>query len=178
MESDLLNLKKNLTLENLPKWLEEKKNRLLPNPSKTQRHPTTKFHSLFPKGILNYTTGSGHTLLVGTNQTSNETLTKKFTLPHDYWFHAQGASGSHVVLKLKSKKEIPSLDLLLQASTLALFYSSLKKSERGHVDYCQKKYLKKPKGTSPGKFLMSQKKTLFIDLAGGQKPILDYFKNQ
>ena len=53
---------------------------------------------------------------------------------------------------------------LLDAATLALHYSDLRKSGQGEVLYTYRKHVRKPRGAKPGLVTVTQDKRLFIKL--------------
>lgn len=48
---------------------------------------------------LHYISSDGYDIYVGKNNLQNEELTFKFANGGDWWFHAKGIPGSHVVIK-------------------------------------------------------------------------------
>ncbi len=95
-----------------------------------------------------YVTEEGFTLLVGKNNYQNDELTFKIANGGDWWFHAKGVPGSHVVLKTEGK-EIPD-NVFEKAASLAAFYSKNKDNDKVEVDYLERKNVKKPNGSKPG----------------------------
>jgi len=100
---------------------------------------------------MHYLSSDGFHIYVGKNNLQNEYLTTKFANGGDWWFHAKGIPGSHVIVKTQGMKmeEIPDR-LYEEAAGLAAYYSKDKNSAKVSVDYLQKKHLKKPNGTAPG----------------------------
>jgi predicted ribosome quality control (RQC) complex YloA/Tae2 family protein len=105
----------------------------------------------------------GLPIYVGRNARENDALTFGEARPDDLWLHAQGAPGSHVVLRLEKGAD-PSHETLRDAAALALLYSDLKKSGKGEVIYTRRKFVRKVKGKSPGAVTVTQEKTIFISL--------------
>ena len=94
-----------------------------------------------------YISTDGYDIYVGKNNYQNEELTFKVATGNDWWFHAKGIPGSHVILK--SNNELPDR-AYEEAAALAAFYSKAKDSEKVEVDYIQKKNIKKVAGAAPG----------------------------
>lgn len=115
------------------------------------------------KPFLRFTTEAGDVILVGRNSRENEELTFGLARSHDLWLHASGAPGSHVVLRLEKGAELRK-EPLLDAATLALHYSDLRKSGQGEVLYTYRKHVRKPRGAKPGLVTVTQDKRLFIKL--------------
>ena len=100
---------------------------------------------------------------VGRNSRENEELTFGLARSHDLWLHASGVPGSHVVLRLEKGAELRK-EPLLDAATLALHYSDLRKSGQGEVLYTYRKHVRKPRGGKPGLVTVTQDKRLYIKL--------------
>lgn len=110
-----------------------------------------------------FSTEAGDAILVGRNSRENEELTFGLARSHDLWLHASGAPGSHVVLRLEKGAELRK-ESLLDAATLALQYSDLRKSGQGEVLYAYRKHVKKPRGAKPGLVTVTQDKRLYVKL--------------
>jgi predicted ribosome quality control (RQC) complex YloA/Tae2 family protein len=110
-----------------------------------------------------YTAPSGIDILVGRGARDNDALTFKIAHKEDWWLHARGVPGSHVILKT-GKREPEQRDLL-EAARLAARNSNAKHAGIVVVQYCQRKHVSKPKGSPPGVVLVHQEKTLTIDLS-------------
>ena len=103
----------------------------------------------------------GQAILVGKTAQDNDAVTFKVSKPDDLWLHARGTPGSHVVVKLEKKQQVPP-ETLKDAATLALFYSDLRKSGKGEVIYTLRKNVRKPKGAKPGAVTVTQEKSLWV----------------
>ena len=90
----------------------------------------------------------GFHLYVGKNNLQNEELTFHFADGSDWWFHAKGAPGSHVILKTEGK-DVPDR-AFEEAGRLAAYYSKNRGSEKVEIDYIQKKHVKKVNGARCG----------------------------
>ena len=96
-----------------------------------------------------YISSDGYDIYVGKNNYQNEELTFKLATGNDWWFHAKGIPGSHVILKSNNEEELPDR-AYEEAAALAAFYSKAKDSEKVEVDYIQRKNIKKVAGAAPG----------------------------
>jgi predicted ribosome quality control (RQC) complex YloA/Tae2 family protein len=105
----------------------------------------------------------GLTILVGRNARENDELTFGLANSDDLWLHAQGVPGSHVVVRLEKGKDAPPATLL-DAATLALLYSDLKKSGKGEVIYTKRKWVRKAKNQAPGAVLVTREQALTVRL--------------
>lgn len=96
-----------------------------------------------------YISTDGYDIYVGKNNYQNEELTFKVATGNDWWFHAKGIPGSHVILKSNNEEELPDR-AYEEAAALAAFYSKAKDADKVEVDYIQKKNIKKVAGAAPG----------------------------
>lgn len=97
---------------------------------------------------LHYVSAEGFDIFVGKNNYQNEELTFKIATGNDWWFHAKGIPGSHVIVKCDGK-ELPD-SVFEEAAQLAGYYSKGRKQEKVEIDYIQKKHVKKVNGGKPG----------------------------
>lgn len=97
---------------------------------------------------FHYRTPDGYDIYVGKNNFQNDELTFKFASGNDWWFHAKGAPGSHVIVKYQGE-EMPD-SVYEDAARLAAYYSKNRDSDKVEVDYVEKKQVKKPGGAKPG----------------------------
>lgn len=97
---------------------------------------------------LHYISSDGYDMYVGKNNLQNEELTFKFANGGDWWFHAKGIPGSHVVVK-SGGDELPDRTFE-EAARLAAYYSKNRTSEKVEIDYIQRKHVKKPNSGKPG----------------------------
>ena len=97
---------------------------------------------------FHYLSSDGFHIYVGKNNYQNEELTFKFAGGGDWWFHAKGIPGSHVIVKTEGK-ELPDR-VFEEAGSLAAYYSKGKANEKVEIDYIQRKNLRKVNGAAPG----------------------------
>lgn len=97
---------------------------------------------------FHYVSSDGFDIYVGKNNYQNDELTFKFATGNDWWFHAKGMPGSHVIVKSENK-ELPDRTFE-EAGKLAGYYSKGKNADKVEIDYLQKKNVKKPNGSAPG----------------------------
>lgn len=98
---------------------------------------------------FHYISSDGYHMYVGKNNYQNEELTFKFATGNDWWFHAKGMPGSHVIVKTNNETDLPDR-MFEEAGKLAGYYSSGRDSDKIEIDYLQKKNVKKPNGSAPG----------------------------
>lgn len=97
---------------------------------------------------FHYLSSDGYHMYVGKNNFQNEELTFKFAVGNDWWFHAKGIPGSHVVVKTNGD-ELPDR-AFEEAGRLAAYYSKGRENDKVEIDYLEKKNVKKPNGSKPG----------------------------
>ena len=85
---------------------------------------------------FHYLSSDGFHIYVGKNNFQNDELTFKFANGNDWWFHAKGIPGSHVVVKTEGK-ELPDRTFE-EAGRLAAYYSKGREQEKVEIDYVQK----------------------------------------
>jgi len=105
----------------------------------------------------------GLAILVGRNARENDELTFGLANSDDLWLHAQGIPGSHVVVRLEKGKDAPPATLL-DAATLALLYSDLRKSGKGEIIYTRRKWVRKAKSQAPGAVIVTREQALTVRL--------------
>lgn len=97
---------------------------------------------------FHYVTPEGFHIYVGKNNFQNDELTFKFAAGNDWWFHAKGIPGSHVVVKTNGE-ELPD-SVFEAAARLAAYYSKGREQDKVEIDYTEKKNVKKPNKSKPG----------------------------
>ena len=110
---------------------------------------------------FHYVSGDGYDIYVGKNNYQNEELTFRFATGGDWWFHAKGIPGSHVIVKSRGE-ELPDATFE-DAARLAAYYSKGRGNEKVEVDYTEKKNVKKPTGGKPGFVVYYTNYSMMID---------------
>ncbi len=105
---------------------------------------------------------SGYQVFFGRNARENDELVKS-AHKEDYWFHARGVAGSHVLLKPKIKSQPIPAEVLQQAASLAAWFSKARGSGLVPVDCTKAKYVRKPKGAAPGAVKIEKEQTLIVE---------------
>ena len=116
---------------------------------------------------FHYISSDGYDMYVGKNNYQNEELTFKVASGNDWWFHAKGIPGSHVIVKNKGEGEMPD-GTFEEAARLAAYYSKGKEQKKVEIDYIQKKHVKKVSGAKPGFVIYHTNYSMSIepDIAG------------
>ncbi len=97
---------------------------------------------------FHYRSSAGYDIYVGKNNYQNDELTFKIATGNDWWFHAKGIPGSHVIVKANNE-ELPD-HVFEEAARLAGYYSKGRDADKIEIDYLQKKNVKKPNKANPG----------------------------
>lgn len=104
---------------------------------------------------------SGRRLLVGKGAADNDDLTLHVARPFDLWVHAKERTGAHVIAVLEKGKTCPSEDLV-DAAHLAAHFSDARDETVVDVQYAERRYIRKPKGSPPGFVVVEREKVLVL----------------
>lgn len=106
---------------------------------------------------------AGWRVLYGESATANDYVTGTVAKPRDLWFHVRGAPSAHVVLATNNQPGRVQMPDILFAARVAAKNSPLKHSGYTSVDYTEKRYVRKPKGSAPGLAVYTHEKTVHIE---------------
>jgi len=109
-----------------------------------------------------FTVPGGYEVWVGKSSANNDLLTMKYAQPNDLWFHVRGASGSHTVLKVPRGSGNPPREAIRAAASIAVYYSKMRKAGNVPVAYCERKYVRKPKGAAAGAVRLEREEVIFV----------------
>lgn len=118
----------------------------------------------------------GWIILVGRTSAENDELLRRHVKGSDMWLHTRDWPGGYVFIKNRPGKSIP-LELLLDAGTLALFYSKGRKAHTGDLYYTQVKHLRRAKNAPKGTVLPSNEKNLTVSLDDARLKKLEQCKD-
>lgn len=105
----------------------------------------------------------GFEIIVGKNSAENEIVSFQVGKDNDFWMHAAGCPGSHVVLKNPERKDQPSDTSLYEAAAIAAWYSKAKNSKNVQVHWTKRRFIKKVKGGAPGKVILSAYSSVLVN---------------
>lgn len=105
-----------------------------------------------------YVSSTGTEFFVGKNNTQNDHLTFKFARRDEIWLHVKDIPGSHVIIRSTDPDETT----LLEAATVAAYFSKARASSGVPVDYTRARYVKKPSGSKPGFVIYTDQQTLYV----------------
>lgn len=104
----------------------------------------------------------GLEILVGRRAADNDFLTFRIAKSLDVWLHAADYPGSHVVIRVAGRKEVPQRTIL-EAAQLAAFYSDARDKPKAAVNYAQRKFVNKPKRAAPGLVSLASFRTILVE---------------
>ena len=116
-----------------------------------------------------FTSSTGVPISVGKNNRQNDNLTFKTAFRGDTWLHAQKIHGAHVVIT----SDEPDDTTLLEAASLAAYFSQGRDAGAVDVDYTKARNVKKPSGSKPGMVVYTDYKTLRVRPSDALKFITD-----
>ena len=108
-----------------------------------------------------FRSSAGVRILVGRNNRQNDRLTTKDADKRDIWLHTQKIHGSHVILCTGGAE--PDEQSLMEAASLAAYFSQAQGSTKVPVDYTPVKFVKKPAGAKPGMVVYTTYQTMLAD---------------
>ena len=108
-----------------------------------------------------FRSSAGLRILVGRNNRQNDRLTTKDADKRDIWLHTQKIHGSHVILCTGGAE--PDEQSLMEAASLAAYFSQAQGSTKVPVDYTPVKFVKKPAGAKPGMVIYTTYQTMLAD---------------
>ena len=101
----------------------------------------------------------GMRILAGRNNLQNDRLLK-YASAEDIWLHTQKYHSSHVIIITEGKKV--SEETLMKAAQIGAYYSDGRDGGKIPVDYCLRKYVKKPSKAKAGFVTYTDYKTILV----------------
>ncbi len=108
---------------------------------------------------MRFRSSDGIPIYVGKNNRQNDTLTLQSARSDNLWLHAKNIPGSHVIVDFDGT---PPDRTLLEAASLAAYYSNAQRAGSVSVDYTPRRFVKKPSGARPGMVVYSANRTLVV----------------
>lgn len=102
----------------------------------------------------------GFRILVGRNNLQNDRLVRA-AAPNDVWLHTQKYHSSHVIIVSEGKK-VPD-SVIKRAAELCAYYSEARGGEKIPVDYCEKRFVKKPSKAKAGFVVYTDYQTALVN---------------
>ena len=101
----------------------------------------------------------GVKIYAGRNNLQNDRLLRMAD-PDDIWLHTQKYHSSHVIIALGGGQVRD--ELLLYAAEICAYYSDGRDGDKIPVDYCKRKYVKKPNKSKAGFVIYTDYKTILV----------------
>lgn len=101
-----------------------------------------------PVQPMRFRSSAGLLIRAGRNNGQNDALTLKDSAKTDLWFHAGKLHGSHVILSCEGAA--PDRQSVMEAASIAAYYSQGRGSAKVPVDITEVRQIKKPAGARPG----------------------------
>ncbi len=101
----------------------------------------------------------GVKIYVGRNNLQNDRLLR-LASPDDIWLHAQKYHSAHVIIAVGGGTVRD--ETLLYAAEICAYYSDGRESDKIPVDYCKRKFVKKPNKSKAGFVVYTDYKTVLV----------------
>ncbi|MCX6154210.1 MAG: NFACT RNA binding domain-containing protein [Candidatus Kapabacteria bacterium] len=129
----------------------------------SESNSDTDFEKIDPSSKYRvFELSDGFFLYVGKSAANNDELTMKFAKQNDIWLHARGSSGSHAVIRVDKGKS-PTKAIIREAADIVAYYSGARNAKYVPVAYCERKYVRKPKGAAVGAVVMSREDVVMAE---------------
>lgn len=102
---------------------------------------------------------NGVKIYAGRNNLQNDRLLR-LADGDDIWLHTQKYHSSHVIIALDGRQVCD--ELLLYAAEICAYYSDGRDGDKIPVDYCKRKYVKKPNKSKAGFVIYTDYKTILV----------------
>lgn len=101
----------------------------------------------------------GHKIYAGRNNLQNDRLLRSSS-PDDIWLHTQKYHSSHVIIETQGGQVRD--EVLLFAAEICAYYSDGRDGDKIPVDYCKRKFVKKPNKSKAGFVVYTDYKTILV----------------
>lgn len=108
------------------------------------------------------TSSDGMSILVGKSGRDNDRLTFRIAGPEDFWLHAAGLPGAHVVIRNPGRAPRPPRATLEEAATLAAWFSDARRQAQADVVWTRRKNVRRVRGAAPGTVSLKRFETLRV----------------
>lgn len=117
-----------------------------------------------PKGPrshpLSLTSPDGLSILVGRNSRQNDEVTFRRSKGDDWWFHARGVPGAHVIVRAEGQPLPP--NTIRYAAKVAAYYSRSRGEAHVAVDYTRRRQVRRIRGAAPGLVAYAREQTIHV----------------
>jgi predicted ribosome quality control (RQC) complex YloA/Tae2 family protein len=109
---------------------------------------------------LSLSSPDGMVILVGRNSRENDEVTFRRANGDDWWFHARGVAGAHVIVRDEGKP-LPARTIE-RAAELSAYYSAHRDDSSVAVDYTRRRHVRRIRGAAPGLVAYTQEQTVRV----------------
>lgn len=124
--------------------------------------PAARLAPVRAEGVRMFTSTDGMTILVGRGGRENDRLTFKLSGPEDFWLHAQGVPGAHVVIRNTEGRPRPPERALREAAAAAAWYSDARGHKHVDVQWTRRKYVRRAPRSPAGTVLLKRFETVRV----------------
>jgi predicted ribosome quality control (RQC) complex YloA/Tae2 family protein len=122
-----------------------------------------------PAGPLSLLSPEGLPILVGRSSRQNDEVTFRRASADDWWFHAHGVPGAHVIVRGASDRDLPP-GTVQRAAELAAHFSASRREPTVLVDYTRRRHVRRIPGAAPGLVTYSQERTIRVEPHSPDEP--------
>ena len=101
----------------------------------------------------------GFKIYAGRNNIQNDRLLRDAS-PDDIWLHTQKYHSSHVIIAVRGGQVRD--EIILRAAEICAYYSDGRDGDKIPVDYCKRKFVKKPNKSKAGFVIYTDYKTVLV----------------
>lgn len=114
------------------------------------------------EGVRLFVGTGGIEILAGKTGRDNQRLTFRLAGPEDFWFHALGKPGAHVIVRNPDRRKRPDDATLREAAAIAAWFSESRGEDHADVQWTRKKYVRKIRGAPPGTVTVKRFETVRV----------------
>jgi len=114
------------------------------------------------EGVRMITSCDGLQILVGRSGRHNHRLTFKLSAPDDFWLHARGTPGAHVVIRNDRRCPRPPEATLREAAAIAAWFSDSRRQPFVEVHWTRRKFVRAIRGAPPGTVTLKRYETVRV----------------
>ncbi|HEX6852885.1 MAG TPA: NFACT RNA binding domain-containing protein [Candidatus Polarisedimenticolaceae bacterium] len=114
------------------------------------------------EGVRLATSTDGWTFLVGRTGRDNDRLTFKVAGPDDFWLHALGVPGAHVVIRNPDRASRPPRATLEEAAAAAAWFSDARGHGAVDVTWTRRKHVRRARGQPPGTVVVKRSEVVRV----------------
>ena len=100
---------------------------------------------------------------VGRSSRENDALTHAAAHARDLWFHAHGATGSHVIVRTGGRPDLVPRAVIAKAAALAAHHSKARHATLTSVVWTERRYVRKPRKAPPGLAVTLRAQSLMVE---------------